>query len=274
VTPLLYRSSLRYLLRHPWQIGLAVLGVALGVAVVVAVDLANASALLAFDLSTEAVTGRATHQVVSGPGGLPDETYRQLVLAAEAAGSGAAAPVVEDWVTAGGGPYGKGGRTLHLLGIDPFAEAPFRPYLATLGGGAGAATGPRGPEARIDLAGFLTRPGAALLAGQTARELAVGVAGGGGQRLRLHAEGRAVEVLVLGTIEPRDESTRRAVADILSSISRPPRSSPAGSACCRGSISSCRRGLPAKGSSPAPGPFCRPGRSCCGRPSGGRARRA
>ncbi|MEA2694976.1 MAG: putative transport system permease protein, partial [Acidobacteriota bacterium] len=170
MTPLLYRSSLRYLTRHPWQMGLAVLGVALGVAVVVAVDLANASALLAFDLSTEAVTGRATHQVVAGPEGLPDDAYRRLVLAM---GVTAAAPVVEDWVTAGGGPHGKGGRTLHLLGIDPFAEGPFRPYLAGLGGGRGS----RGSGSQIDIKGFLTRPGAALIAGQTAREL--GVAPGG-----------------------------------------------------------------------------------------------
>ena len=58
-SPLLWRSSLRYLARHPWQFGLAVLGVALGVAVVVSIDLANASAGRAFTLSTEAVTGRA-----------------------------------------------------------------------------------------------------------------------------------------------------------------------------------------------------------------------
>ena len=45
MTPLLLRASRRYLTRHPWQIGLAILGVALGVAVVVAVDLANGSAL-------------------------------------------------------------------------------------------------------------------------------------------------------------------------------------------------------------------------------------
>jgi putative ABC transport system permease protein len=204
VTPLLYRSSLRYLTRHPWQIGLAVLGVALGVAVVVAVDLANASALLAFDLSTEAVTGRATHQVVAGPEGLPDDAYRRLVLAA---GTAAAAPVVEDWVTAGGGPHGKGGRTLHLLGIDPFAESPFRPYLAGLGGGRGS----RGSGPQIDIKEFLTRPGAALIAGQTARELRVAPGG----RLALRSQGRAVEVTILGTIEPKDESTRRAVADVL-----------------------------------------------------------
>ena len=64
---LLTKTSLRYLLRHPWQIGLSILGVALGVAVVVAIDLANSTRTRAFALSTETVTGRATHQIVGGP---------------------------------------------------------------------------------------------------------------------------------------------------------------------------------------------------------------
>ena len=54
----LWRASLRYLLRHPWQMGLSFVGVALGVAVVVAIDLANASAQRAFLLSTDSVVGR------------------------------------------------------------------------------------------------------------------------------------------------------------------------------------------------------------------------
>ncbi len=123
---LLTRSSLRYLLRHPWQFGLAVLGVALGVAVVVSIDLANASASRAFALSTEAVTGRATHQIVGGPDGLPDAVFRRLVLEA---GIERAAPVVEDYVTVPPKP-GQPFRTLHLLGVDPFSEAPFRAYLS------------------------------------------------------------------------------------------------------------------------------------------------
>ena len=52
LSPLLVRTSLRSMLRHPWQIGLCVLGVALGVAIVVAIDLANASAARAFALSS------------------------------------------------------------------------------------------------------------------------------------------------------------------------------------------------------------------------------
>src|SRR5436309_14725996 len=118
-SPLLWRSSLRYLVRHPWQFGLAVLGVALGVAVVVSIDLANASARRAFTLSTEAVTGRATHQVVGGPGGRPDDAFRRLVLEA---GIERAAPLVEDWVavpTQSSPASGPPARTFHLLGVDP-----------------------------------------------------------------------------------------------------------------------------------------------------------
>ena len=65
----------RYLVRHPWQSVLMVVGITLGVAVMVAIDLANASASQGFDLSTAAVAGRATHQVVGGPQGLDEGTY-------------------------------------------------------------------------------------------------------------------------------------------------------------------------------------------------------
>ncbi len=68
----------RYLLRHPWQSVLMILGITLGVAVMVAIDLANVSASQAFDLSTEAVAGRATHQIVGGPQGLDESVYVAL----------------------------------------------------------------------------------------------------------------------------------------------------------------------------------------------------
>ena len=76
VSRLLWRASLRHLLRHPGQIGLSVLGIALGVAVALSIDLATESARRAFALATEAVTGRATHQIVGGPAGLPEAFYR------------------------------------------------------------------------------------------------------------------------------------------------------------------------------------------------------
>ena len=48
----------RYLLRHPWQTGLMILGIALGVSVMVAIDLANNAASRVFDSSTDAIAGR------------------------------------------------------------------------------------------------------------------------------------------------------------------------------------------------------------------------
>ncbi|HEX7183233.1 MAG TPA: FtsX-like permease family protein [Thermoanaerobaculia bacterium] len=205
MTPLLWRSSRRYLVRHPWQIGLAILGVALGVAVVVSIDLANSSARRAFALSTEAVTGRATHQIVGGPEGLPDATFRRLVVDAGLAGELPMAPAVEGYAILPS-PEGQGRRILHILGLDPFSEPPFRPYLA-VGGALSRSAGERG----LDLAPLLTRPQAGVLSAKTAAEL--GVRTGGRFQVRVGGVEKTVELA--GVLEPADESTRRAIADLL-----------------------------------------------------------
>jgi len=205
LTPLLWRSSRRHLTRHPWQIGLATLGVALGVAVVVSIDLANASAGRAFSLSTETITGRTTHQVVGGPEGLPDAAFRRLAVDARLAGELPMAPVVEGFGVLRGKP-GEGPRVLRILGLDPFSERPFRPYL---NGGAGKSEDTRGFS--VDLGPLLTRPRAGVLSAATAREL--GVRAGGTFQLRVGGVPREVELA--GVLEPEDESTRRGLADLL-----------------------------------------------------------
>ena len=55
--PLYWLAGLRHLARHRWLAALAVLGIALGVAVVIAVDLAGHSARQALLLSLENVAG-------------------------------------------------------------------------------------------------------------------------------------------------------------------------------------------------------------------------
>jgi putative ABC transport system permease protein len=154
---ILWLSGCRYLLRHPWQLVFALLGVALGVAVVVAVDLANDSARRAFMQSAAALAGQATHQIIAGPGGLPEDLYQQLRVME---GIEPAAPLVEGYATVTGLPE----EVLRLLGIDPFAEAAFRDYSPTVGGEA-------------DLARLLTEPGSGLLSAATAERL--GVTAGG-----------------------------------------------------------------------------------------------
>jgi hypothetical protein len=77
---ILFKTGLRYLLRRPLLSLLCVLGVALGVAVVIAIDLANESASRAFNLSTETVAGRTTHQIVGVNGLLDQEVYRKVKI--------------------------------------------------------------------------------------------------------------------------------------------------------------------------------------------------
>ena len=98
------------------------LGVALGVAVIVAIDLANQSAQRSFTLSTEALVGRATHRIVGGPDGVPQELYRHLRADL---GMQNLAPVLEGLGVA----VDLDSLPVRLLGIDPFAEAPFRDLL-------------------------------------------------------------------------------------------------------------------------------------------------
>lgn len=191
---LLYRSSRRYLLRHPWQIGLSVLGVAMAVAVVVGIDLANASATRAFLLSVEGVAGRATHEIAAGPAGIDEDLYTRLAVEA---GLGRIAPVVEGYVRTDRAP----GRPLKLFGVDPFAEALFRDFTRALE--EGGATG--------DLGLFLTLPGGVLATGELAAELGVEV----GDTFPVTAGGREHQLTLVGRIEPGDDLARQSSRDLL-----------------------------------------------------------
>ena len=198
----LWRASLRYLLRHPWQMGLSFVGVALGVAVVVAIDLANASAQRAFLLSTDSVVGRATHQIVGGSRGIPEDIFRAVRIEA---GVRLAAPVVEGDVAAPDYP----GRTFRVLGVDPFAEAPFRPYLAGLNS--------RGQTALVS---FLTRPATAIMSYGTGRELGLRLAGdqatqGQADQLTVRAGGVRQRLSIIALLEPADALSRRALDSLL-----------------------------------------------------------
>jgi len=187
---LLQRSSLRYLTRHPWLMGLSVLGVAIGVAVVISIDLANTSAERAFQLSAETVTGKATHQVVGAGASLDDDVYRRLRVEG---GVRPSAPVVEGYAT-----LERGNRTFQVVGIDPFSDAAFRPYLGT------------GPGGELDLGTFMTQD-AALLSAPTAEALGLT----SGDTLGVQVEGTEYRVQLAGLIRPDDERTRRAVANLL-----------------------------------------------------------
>ena len=72
--------ALRHSNKHILQTLLLILGVALGVAMIVGVDLANQSAHQAFVLSLGTSGSRTTHQIVAGSGGVPTSLYEDLRL--------------------------------------------------------------------------------------------------------------------------------------------------------------------------------------------------
>ena len=152
------------------------IGMALGVAVVFAVDIANESAKRAFALSLDTVTGRATHRIVGGTDGLDENIY--TALRTEMA-IRASSPIVEGSVTIVGNPAtdnfpntGNGPNTdsdpytetLQLLGVDLFAEPMFRDISVTVS---------EDTSIRSSLA--LLQPGAVILASTTAQRLGVQV---------------------------------------------------------------------------------------------------
>jgi len=188
---ILWRNSWRYLLRHPVLMSLSVLGVALGVSVVVAIDLANTSARQAFHLSAETVTGKATHQVVGAGKGLEEAVYRDLRVGL---GVREVAPVVAGFARAPAYP----GLAFQVLGIDPLAEQPFRPY--TTGG-----------EVDLDLSLFITRPQTGLMARPTAAALGLVP----GDTLALRVGGVERGLTLVGLIEPGGERSARALENLL-----------------------------------------------------------
>jgi putative ABC transport system permease protein len=193
-TPL-YRLAWRRAARRPLQYVLFVLGVAIGVAMMVSIDLANGSARRAFALSTDAITGKATHRVVGGPAGLDEDIYRRI--RAEV-GFSPAAPVVEGYVAV---PQ-LGGQPVRLVGIDPFAEPPFRDYFSTTGSGS------LSPDA---LTTFLTEPNSVILSADAAAANGVAL----GDTLSIEVNGRRVPARVVGLLRPADDVTRRALNGIL-----------------------------------------------------------
>lgn len=117
-TGTILRAQRRYWQRHRLQAGLCLLGIVIGVAVYVAILLANQGALQSFRRGIADLTGSATHRVVNPAGaGIPDAVYAAL---ARLPGVEAAAPRMQ-----AAGRLGE--RAISVLGIEPIADVAFRP---------------------------------------------------------------------------------------------------------------------------------------------------
>jgi putative ABC transport system permease protein len=174
--PVLWAASVRHLLRHPAQLFLALVGLSVGVATIIAVDIATASSGRAFQLSMQAVNGSATHAIVGGPQGVDERLYVDLRLRPAAVGL-SLSPVVEGYVTIGE-------RTMQLVGVDPLAD----PELSS--GGTEVKAG------RRDLTGWFTREGAVVMAASTAKQLGLAL----DQSFEVDVGGRTHPAVLVATV--------------------------------------------------------------------------
>lgn len=190
----LWRTSLRRAARRPLQYILFVVGVAIGVAMMVSIDLANRSATRAFEISTDAITGRATHRIVGGPAGIDEDLY---VRVRRELGFSPAAPIVEGYAAV----PALGNLPLRLVGIDPFAEPPFRSYFG----------GQDDRLAEDSLSLFLSEPNTIFLLDSLAAGYGVEL----GDTITLDLAGIERPVRVVGLLAPADAANRQALENIL-----------------------------------------------------------
>lgn len=193
---LLFRLIQRHISRRAFQSVLFVVGVALGVAVGVAIDLANASASRAFNLSAESLTGSTTHQIIGGPGGLPEALYPQV---RDELGIQQSAPVIQEYVRA----KTLGDQPLRMLGVDFFAENPFRNYLEVSRG-----------SSQQDTTEFITmfaQQNPVVISENMANRFDVEV----GDRIILSINAQEVEATVVGLLQPNDTFTQQVLDDLI-----------------------------------------------------------
>jgi putative ABC transport system permease protein len=186
---LLLLAGLRFYLRHPGQLGLTVAGIALGVATVVAIDLAAYSSGQAFEASTRLFRGQATHEISRPGDSLPDDL---LARVRRDYGIAMSAPTVEGRLRLAVEPR----RSISLIGIDPLSAARV--------GGATAAFAP----GASNFAGLMTQPGAVLISAAVAQELGVET----GDELKL-LDGGGESLSIIGQV-PGESGERYLLADI------------------------------------------------------------
>jgi putative ABC transport system permease protein len=208
---LLSLSTVRFHARQPWQLVLALLGISLGVAVFVGIQIANESAARAFEVSSSSFRGNTTHRLLPVGSDLPESEYERLLFA----GLGAnAAPIITASARLSGA--GDGGRRIQVIGIDPVKEAGFQRFAVV-------SDDPMGKLLRL-----MTEPGSLLLSDALAEELSISER----SSISVSIGGSTHEVVVIGRVRPiasgidtepvvvADIGTVQALAGLVGRISR------------------------------------------------------
>ncbi|TWI73296.1 putative ABC transport system permease protein [Desulfobotulus alkaliphilus] len=180
---LLFRISLRHLLRQKLRTLAALLAIALGASVFSSVRMAIDGAGESFASSVTQVTGRADYHLSAGPEGIPeglmaDFLHHPDILRAAPFSSVYVLPDINNK---------EGERPFLLMGLDPFLDTSFRQWEPESSG----------EEENGGISELVTRPGAMLVTQTLARRLGIRH----GDSLRVLHGGKPAEMHVAGILE-------------------------------------------------------------------------
>ena len=143
IRTLLRFAGLRHIRRKPFRAALTALGIALGVALFVAISAINDSTLAFFRTNVNSMTGKATFTVLGSEVGFPEEI---VDVVRDVPGVESAVPMVENRARFGSG------ETLVVFGVDLLQEAAVREY------GGGPSDDQHADEVVEDPLEFLNQP--------------------------------------------------------------------------------------------------------------------
>jgi putative ABC transport system permease protein len=202
VPSLLWLSYRRYLRKNWWLPLLSICAIATGVSVILGIDVASISARKSFALSTQALTGQATHSLVGSGQTVPDDFYRQLRVDW---GLRRSAPVVEGYVSfAEGDSSNPSPTTLTLLGVDLLTDSAVRDWTA---GRLADDPAERG-YGRMRVLGSTDQ---VMASSATAQRLGWNV----GQSRQAQAGGKKVSLYLAGVFEPDSPAAATALDNLL-----------------------------------------------------------
>ncbi len=145
---------LRQLRAEALRTAITIIGVAAGIAVVLAIRLTNASAVRGFEAALDLTSGRAGLEIIGGGFGIDERVLPEIDWLRE---YGITSPVVDGDVLV---EVESSTRTelLRVLGVDILRDFPVRDYEV---GDAGGSVPP--PQTASDILGLLTDPEAAVI---------------------------------------------------------------------------------------------------------------
>lgn len=186
---------LRPLLREKLRTTLTLLGIAVGVSVLVAIQLSNASALRAFGESVDAISGRANFQIVSESAPLDEKVLLDLRSLWDAGGRFAPVIDIEGIIEPTEVP-------IRILGVDLFSDLHFRDYRyarIVTAGESGESVGKSGIASYLSL----FKSDSLIVPETFAREHKLDL----GSRVTLNVNGIRSTLVVRGILQPQGPAT-------------------------------------------------------------------